>query len=169
MCSWWPSELFLFYENLSIICNILMKNSGGGESIGAYIRIGQEILCLPYVGFLKIIYCSEYSRLYLSKLDFDRQNIFLLYVPIFLFSGPYYALMTVCGKYIAIILWCVYIQQYWLPYGYSTQGTFLWLRPADEYIIDKYSLGRLLATGSSSCRGQRPVTVFVQYNIYVEE
>ena len=50
MCSWRPSELGLLDENLSIICNFLTKNCEK-KSIGATIRIGQEIRCLPYAGF----------------------------------------------------------------------------------------------------------------------
>ena len=52
MCSWRPSELCLLDENSSIICYLLMKNSGG-KSIGATIRIGWETRCLPYAGFFK--------------------------------------------------------------------------------------------------------------------
>ena len=50
MGAWRSSELCLLDENSSIICNLLMKNSGG-KSIGATIRIGREIQCLLYAGF----------------------------------------------------------------------------------------------------------------------
>ena len=50
MCFWWPLELCLLDENSSIICKLLMKNSGK-KSFGATIRIGREIWCLPYARF----------------------------------------------------------------------------------------------------------------------
>ena len=55
MCSWRPSELCLLDENSSIICNLLMKNKGV-KSTGATIRIGQDILWVPYAGFFYINY-----------------------------------------------------------------------------------------------------------------
>ena len=37
-----------------------MTCGGGGKtSIGATIRIGREIRCLPYAGFLFLLYCHE--------------------------------------------------------------------------------------------------------------
>ena len=81
----------------------------------------------------------EYSGLEQFELDFDRQSIFLLSLLTVLFSG-HCSDDCICGKYIAIILWCVYRQQYWLPNDHSIRGTFLWLRPKDQYISDKCSL-----------------------------
>ena len=57
MRSWGPSELCPLYENLSIIFNLLMKNSVG-KCISATIRIGQEIrLDLLVSNFRKGKYC----------------------------------------------------------------------------------------------------------------
>ena len=50
MCSWRPSEFCLLDENLSITCNFLMKKC---NCIGPTIRIGREVLCLPYAVFFQ--------------------------------------------------------------------------------------------------------------------